>query len=113
MAYSHYDELQQKLDEASETPVMLPLSKLVLDDSLYHKHIDNNKLAKMYNKFNPNKFHPVLVGERKGDAKHYYIIDGHHRCIVAKSLGHTEIECHVLPTMCQAEEMYLYLKANQ
>lgn len=105
------EKLQQRIAEASETPVMLPINSLAWDDSLYHKHMDYNKVLRMTKKFNLKKFHPILVGKRK-DYDKYYVIDGRHRCLAAKALGHTEIKCHVVQTTCTLEETDIYLAAN-
>lgn len=100
-----------QIEEASKTPIMLPLDSLHLTDSLYHKHLNEKKMLRICENFKPEKFKPILVGKRKsGD---YYVIDGQHRFVVAAVLEHKEILCCVVDTTCDLHEMDMYLAFNQ
>jgi hypothetical protein len=106
-------KLLQEIAEASKTPVMIPLDKLCIDGELYHKHLNERKVLRMARNFKPEKFSPLLVSSRKDGRGRYSIIDGHHRCMVAWCLKHTEICCYIVEAECTMHEQDLYLAANQ
>lgn len=107
-----------------KTLTVLPLSSLLTEDNLKtvsfkttHNIVEkadgttyvNTKYANVYHKrikdictyVNPLEFTPILVNQRVDGA--YYIVDGWHRLLAAKSMGWATIPCFVLQIPCGDE----------
>lgn len=118
-----YEKLIHKL---YETLTVLPLSSLLTKENL--KKVVTSKIPYTYenadgsvdyrvkeptvdtkyidklvskNYFTPIQFAPIIVNQRPDGS--YYIIDGWHRLLAAKSMGWTTIPCYVLQIPCGDE----------
>jgi hypothetical protein len=87
----------------------VPVSDLIVDDR-YQRDLDERRVRKIVNEFDPALFGTLEVSHRNGVSA---VFDGQHRLVAAAELGHESVPCLVHTGLSPEDEAVLFVQLQR
>lgn len=91
------------------TPTFYPIDVQELQLAPYQRELNQGRVKRYADRYNPNIFGIILVSHRDG---FYWIVDGQHRVEVAKLMGISTVWCQVLEGLTYEQEAEHFYEIN-